>query len=664
MMGFLSGLLAFIFLFNYVTLVVSTEKPLLGEIIYNQDSCWDVGVKDYLPSTVDCQIYCSTTPKCNSWAYNVNRNDKRCHLCTGKQPRADTSDLCNDPICSTWGHRHESYSVTSLLNSALSIAQKVCSGEVDTDLVQSSALDMDVVSKAYKRSNEEIQMIIKTSIQNHVSILADEDDICFDQITGPDNPCTYGGLLMKELRIAVLTTELGSEAAFPKARDRLRKDLLDKHSIFIEDNGYFNTRSLKSLSKFYDQLPAHLMENGVLAYGFARQSVKDAFICDDSTQEQNTRRLYNVFKVQVGSRGGSGFPLDTPDRGLYSDDKMTVTRHEVAHQFDRAVDSRLRSIYDKLRLNSKGSDENWLRSNVGDEFFQRNPQEIIASQIGNQYLQSTSSQLRLAAYRLTRDTSTHEFPTVTKVTKTVSGHGCKTPSKQLGTSFENPEQCSAAAMKDPDCGDEIQWSGYSYAWGCYCCEKVSKKNCPVFDDLYSANGNWDVYQYSNPSPNDITCKTSGTPLSWFLFNLDLMTEFTTGSSKSNFYENETENGTVTLVSVTVHRDLEHRISSIDIPACGKVEVTYGDDDVVNFVSENAVSCHALKKKPVAVPTAAPTLMVPMDNSHPTNMHSTAPSDEPTSTQTDDLSDEPTSTQTDDCLMSRHLLKLMHLMMLP
>ena len=42
----------------------------------------------------------------------------------------------------------------------------------------------------------------------------------------------------------------------------------------------------------------------------------------------------------------------------------------------------------------------WVRSQVGDDYFQKAPQEIIASQIGNQYLLTTSSQLRVAASRL------------------------------------------------------------------------------------------------------------------------------------------------------------------------------------------------------------------------------------------------------------------------
>ena len=186
-----------------------------------------------------------------------------------------------------------------------------------------------------------------------------------------------------------------------------------------------------------------------------------------------------------------GFPVDTPNPPQGADLQMVVTRHEVAHQFDRIMynrnsdgDTKLYDMFISLKEASKGSDFNWLRSQVGDDFFQRAPQEIIASHIGNQYLHSTTAQLRLAATRL----------------------------KKLGL---------------------------------------------------------------------------GLPMSWFLFNVELMTP--AGSSVVKFYENEV-NGKATSYDVSLRRDDQERINLLQIPNCGTIDITYGQDGIVHSISENAGTC--------------------------------------------------------------------------
>lgn len=57
------------------------------------------------------------------------------------------------------------------------------------------------------------------------------------------------------------------------------------------------------------------------------------------------------------------------------------------------------SEYDRIRA-ACSKDEDWLRSSVGDAFFAESPQEVIASQVGNQYMRSSMNQLRLAVSRL------------------------------------------------------------------------------------------------------------------------------------------------------------------------------------------------------------------------------------------------------------------------
>ena len=74
---------------------------------------------------------------------------------------------------------------------------------------------------------------------------------------------------------------------------------------------------------------------------------------------------------------------------------------QVAHQFDRviAADSGLYARWLAYRADADG-DNDWLRTGVGNSFFQNAPQEIIASQVGNQYLLSSTTQLRFTNLRI------------------------------------------------------------------------------------------------------------------------------------------------------------------------------------------------------------------------------------------------------------------------
>jgi len=323
--------------------------------------------------------------------------------------------------------------------------------------------------------------------------LKSEDNACFQAHTGPkdDNPCKYGSLLFYHLRALLLYIDKHPERAFPKKRDKFRKTIYNKYNILIADNGYFNKKSLKAINKFYKQVPKYLHREGIQydAPLFATQSVIDAWNCSDSKPSIGvSRRDFNVFHEQLGDASENGFPSDTPSPIAAADLLLVATRHEVAHQFDRVIfnreDSRMQDMKVMLTEASQGNDQNWLRSNVGDSYFQKAKAEIIASQIGNQYLHSTTTQLRLAVHRL-----------------------------------EN-------------------------------------------------GGN-------------------GIPMSWFLFNVNLMTQ--PGKKKAPFYENES-NGRVSKINVKIQRDSQGRINKLKIPTCGDVTVTYNGAGLVETVSDNASSC--------------------------------------------------------------------------
>lgn len=85
---------------------------------------------------------------------------------------------------------------------------------------------------------------------------------------------------------------------------------------------------------------------------------------------------HNVFKLQVGQSDEQAFPDDTPDIPPPMDLQLTVTRHEVSHQFDRIIencasqgDSRLFDMQNALIQAGTRSDNHWLRSFDGAAFF-------------------------------------------------------------------------------------------------------------------------------------------------------------------------------------------------------------------------------------------------------------------------------------------------------
>lgn len=193
-----------------------------------------------------------------------------------------------------------------------------------------------------------------------------------------------------------------ADRALPQARDAPYRTLFNTHKIFVVDNFFFTASSMRSIQSLFDNLPAHLMAEGVRKDAqYATLTVADAWKCNgqDPGLRQHTPRGFNVFKVQAGESkengfGGTSFPHS-------SDLSMTVVGHEAAHQFDRLVkaDAKLSAEYDRIR-GACSTDADWLRSSVGNAFFAKSPQEIIASQVGNQYMRSSLNQLRLAVSRL------------------------------------------------------------------------------------------------------------------------------------------------------------------------------------------------------------------------------------------------------------------------
>jgi len=490
----------------------------------------------------------------------------------------------------------------SILNDGIDQAARVCTGELQGDEALAVALDLHFIVDKFGNSDFDSDAEFTRNLESAAAktslILEGEDAACSESYTGPSHTCKYGSLVFHQLRALLLYVDGTANRAYPQNRNIFRRELFNENKIFIADNGWMENNTLKALVTFFKRLPAHLKTEGILYDAlFATQTVADAWKCngvDISGSLHTTNRGFNVFQTQVGAAYEQGFPTDTPDLPPASDSQLVVTRHEVSHQFDRIIynrasngDSRLEDMKTMLTEASLGHDDNWLRSNVGDEYFQAAPQEIIASNVGNQYLASTSSQLRLAARRLQSESDepppTYQTVAQGVATLTRENKECSRQVTNLGT-FSSAQECVNAATENAACSYEIMYSSAYPSWGCRCCKPLDTIQYPVEAVLYTDQDLWDVYQYQNSA--DPICET-GVPASWFLFFVDLVTP--PQSSTATFFENEVD-FEVKTVDVPITRDTNDRIVSLDVPFCGVVTVTYDDDGIVDSISDNALSC--------------------------------------------------------------------------
>ena len=227
--------------------------------------------------------------------------------------------------------------------------------------------------------------------------------------------CNQGALLWHWLRGWLLLSDGDASRAFVDSPERA--SLFEAHRVYLSDAGWYPKSAVETIHHFYDLLPIRLRRDGVLLGSpFATMTVGDAFKCGNVPFDRN---LLNGYPFILSARGYNVFGLgdfqayNLNDRtenafggtgeSVSGDLLMTVTRHEVAHQFDRVIvadTSRMLPIFNRLKA-SATNNEDYLR--LGDrahDFFTKAPQEAVASMCGNQYLLSSHTQLSVAVGRL------------------------------------------------------------------------------------------------------------------------------------------------------------------------------------------------------------------------------------------------------------------------
>ncbi len=182
--------------------------------------------------------------------------------------------------------------------------------------------------------------------------------------------------------------ELGSMKPLLK-QQRTRKVLLDRYDLLLLDNAFFDQLQLKAILTYMEAVPSHLRyPMAVTCYdklvgkiqGGSPVSVHN-FAC--------SANRFNVFATRVGKSPNNQFPKDY--REVKTDGFMIVFAHEHNHGVDGRyiANNPALGAYRKRLLEKAGQHrENYLRSMFANGFFQKNPQEFVAS-IANMYFCSS-----------------------------------------------------------------------------------------------------------------------------------------------------------------------------------------------------------------------------------------------------------------------------------
>lgn len=208
-----------------------------------------------------------------------------------------------------------------------------------------------------------------------------------------------------QLRALLALAGARGDHVFPQSRDLGRRQALDEQKVLIADNGWLDDLTLMTMLDFLDTL----RKNSLTGWSpFLPISVSSNYLCTENEHATSLLSFADhnvaIFPIQTGTTREQGFPDDTPSIPVAADGFLFNLRYELAHRFGKRIDNdkRLLNLFDNLLKKSTDNDLNYLESDIGADYFDSQPQDIVPAQLGNQYMQSSSAQLRLAASRFKR----------------------------------------------------------------------------------------------------------------------------------------------------------------------------------------------------------------------------------------------------------------------
>ena len=307
---------------------LATPDPTSACFDYSRGGCWDLGYKDYLSDDEACKRYCELLPDCLYWSFHPLRGDQRCHVCSLDE---DWS-TCDEAGSCVWGPAvcagEDPLNSTEIFYDSVRTAESYCAGgdalpSSDDILISAENLN-ELVSSIDLYFTE--SSVLDAAATEAAAVLAELSCVASAEAA---SPCNYAAVLMQQLRGFLLLYDEHSLRAFPDATDT-RKTIWDAYRILIEDHALFNNATLHGIRLFFDDLPSHLLHDGVLFDApFATMTAKDTFDCDGDDSAGKllgfTNRGFNVFGTQIGKTTADAFPSDIEvERG---DQFMQVLRH-------------------------------------------------------------------------------------------------------------------------------------------------------------------------------------------------------------------------------------------------------------------------------------------------------------------------------------------------
>lgn len=173
------------------------------------------------------------------------------------------------------------------------------------------------------------------------------------------------------------------------------EEVWNAHTVLVIDNNQGDQRQLEVIDDFLRLIPADLHDLGTIR-------MRDFLGAGAQSFSFKQNHGVNIFTTRVGTRSENGFPHDIDP--LAVDLYTTVVAHEINHVVDAyyiGLDEERNRRRDRLIEDAGSYRYHYLRSHVGDGFFQNAPQEFIAS-ISNQYFASSWHTFDLAISRFQR----------------------------------------------------------------------------------------------------------------------------------------------------------------------------------------------------------------------------------------------------------------------
>ena len=207
------------------------------------------------------------------------------------------------------------------------------------------------------------------------------------------------------------------------------KDIWEEYRLLIMDNNQFRDHTIRAIEDLLSNVPRKL---------FHLKAITAIDYLSDPDDEK--LRLHgagvNVFEGDITRGRGNPWPSDF--QSVQSNAFMEVLAHEFCHNVDGwnlyPKNSMDRFFLDrrKILLEAAGlEDLQYLRSQVGGQFFNDAPQELIAS-IGNQYMTHSLETLRLGLERFEKGFK-HPINQFLYMANIFSGHSDTTNFYTIGT---------------------------------------------------------------------------------------------------------------------------------------------------------------------------------------------------------------------------------------